>query len=88
MASKNLFILVGMPPQVRNLFSEELLQRLSQAHPHVQTEMVEQQEHFEKLLPEADAVVIWPRSFRFPPHALAQNTCFRWIQSIPTGADV
>jgi phosphoglycerate dehydrogenase-like enzyme len=87
MASKNLFILVAMPPQARNLFSEELLQRLSQAHPHVQTAMVEHQEHFEKLLPEADAVVIWPRWFRFPPHALAQKTRLRWIQSITAGVD-
>ncbi len=86
MRSNNLFVLVGLPRQVRDVLGEEPLTRLFHAHPQVRVDIVESLEKFAELLPGADAVLVWP-TFRLPPTVLQRGARLRWVQSIPVGVN-
>src|SRR5215831_2700818 len=86
MSSQNLFVLVGLPSQAREIIGEANLRRLVDAHPQVRVDIVESPERFATRVSEADAVIVW-RFFHLPPQALARDTRLRWVQVIQAGVD-
>ena len=87
MNTSNLFILIGLPPQVRAHLGEEQEKRTLRAHPQARIELVDDPEHFAALLSKADAVALTPGFYDLPASALQTGTRLRWVQSLAAGVD-
>ena len=86
MASDTLFLLVGLPRPVLEALGEQHLNRLLGAHPRVRVEIVDSNDRFLHLVPQAHGAMMFP-PFQPPPEILGQDGRLRWIQSMPAGVD-
>ena len=86
MNSKELFVVLGVPPTMRDLPGEEHLEKLSEAHPRVRVERTYDIDQFAESVKQADGAIV-QANFRFPSEALKPAARLRWIQLAAAGAD-
>ena len=86
MISKELFVLLGIPPSMRDLLGEQYLEKLLDAHPQVRVERSYDRDQFAELVKQADAAIVHA-TFRFPPGVLKPDSRLRWIQVVTAGVD-
>lgn len=86
MTSKELSVLLGIPPSFRDLIGEKNLDKLSEAHPQVSVERSYDKDQFAELVKQADAAII-QADFRFPPEVFEADSRLRWIQTTAAGVD-
>ena len=86
MNSKELFVVLGVPPTMRDLPGEEHLEKLSEAHPRVRVERTYDIDQFAESVKQADGAIV-QANFRFPSEALKPDARLRWIQLAAAGAD-
>ena len=86
MDSKELFVVLGVPPTMRDLPGEEHLEKLSEAHPRVRVESTYDIDQFAESVKQADGAIV-QANFRFPSKALKPAARLRWIQLAAAGAN-
>ena len=86
MNSKELFVVLGVPPTMRDLPGEAHLEKLSEAHPRVRVERTYDIDQFAESVKQADGAIL-QANFRFPSEALKPAARLRWIQLAAAGAD-
>ena len=86
MNSKELFVVLGVPPTMCDLLGEEHPEKLSEAHPMVRVERTYDIDQFAESVKQADGAIV-QANFRFPSEALKPDARLRWIQLAAAGAD-
>src|SRR5262245_58867812 len=84
MVAERLVVVVGLPA---GLFSVDPLPPLRAAHPRVDVELAESPERFAALLPNADAVIVWPSFAPLLAPTLRLGGRLKSVQSVSTGVD-
>ena len=86
MNSKELFVVLGVPPTMCDLLGEEHPEKLSEAHPMVRVERTYDIDQFAESVKQADGAIV-QANFRFPSEALKPDARLRRIQLAAAGAD-
>ena len=86
MNSNELFVVLSVPPTMRDLLGEEHLEKLSEAHPRVRVKRTYDTDQFAELVKQADGAIA-QASFRFPPEALKLDARLRWVQMAAAGVN-
>jgi len=84
--SKELFVVLGVPPTMRDLPGEEHLEKLSEAHPRVRVERTYDIDQFAESVKQADGAIV-QANFRFPSETLKPAARLQWIQLAAAGTD-